>query len=111
MRHIIVIALLIFGLIGALRTTNPYMGEDLIIFTKFLNPEGRKISGVDFRIYSLDSEDLIVARSLDLRSGRNNRVVAFYDTSSLEPGEHVIRIVTNHKRFGRQVRHAVFVIG
>ena len=111
MKQIIVIVLLVFGLIGALRTTNPYMGEDLIIFTQFLNPEGRKISGVDFRMYSLDTEDLIVARTLDLRAGRNNRVVTFYDTGSLGPGEYVIRVTTNHKKFGRQVRHAIVFIG
>ena len=111
MKQIIVIALLVFGLIGALRTTSPYLGEDLIIFTKFLNPENKKISNVDFKIYSLDNDDLILARTMDLRKDKNNRVIAFYSTDSLEPGEHVLRITVNSKKFGRQIKHAIFYVG
>lgn len=111
MKHIFIAALLVFAVMANLRAANPSYGEDLIIFTKFVNNANSKISNANLKMYLYDNEDLILSRNFNILKNSETKFITLYGTSSLEPGEYIIRATANHKDIGQKTRHAVFVYG
>ena len=111
MKHTFIAALLIFAIMANLRATNPSPGEDLVIFTKFTNKADSKISNANLKIYLYGSEDLILSRNFNILRNSDSKFITLHDTSSLEPGEYILRATANHKDIKQKTRHTMFVYG
>lgn len=109
MKHTFIAVLLVFAVMANLRATNPSPGEDLMIFTKIANKADSKISNANLKLYLYDTEDLILSRNFNVLKNSDWKFINHYDTSSLEPGEYVLRATANHKDIKQKTRHTIFV--
>jgi len=111
MKHTLIAALLIFAIMANLRATSPSQGEDLIIFTSFINKADSKVSNANLKMYLYGNEDLILSRDFSILKNSNTKFITLYDTNLLEPGEYIIRATANHKDIKQNTRHTMFVYG
>lgn len=112
MRHQLFLALvLVFGLIGAIRTYSGASDEDPPYIHVNVKNEGTgKLEGLKARMFIYDLDVLLHANPFDLGKGDKDGKFIFLDDEDIAPGTYLARITVSNDNV-REVKHRYITIG
>jgi uncharacterized membrane protein len=108
---ILFVVLLVFGLIGAIRTSDPLNSDDLFFMHINVNNEGTKdLDDLSVRVLFYDLGIIFQTNSFDLDDRDTAGKLIFWDVpNNVEPGDYLVRITVSNDDV-REVRHRIVTI-
>ena len=110
MRHQMFLALvLIFSLIGSIRTYSDSKDDMSFLHVNVKNEGASKIEGLKVRIFIYDLDALLQTNPFDLDNGDSTGKLIFWDAPYVAPGTYLVRITVSNDDF-REVKHRFVTI-
>ena len=109
MKQLFIALLISFAVFANIRVPDISSGENLLIYTRFVNDAGNKVSDASLRFYIYPSDEFVLAKNFDINRKSDTQFAALYD-SSLKPGEYLLKATANHKDFKKKTRFALFTV-
>ena len=108
---ILFVVFLVFGLIGAIRISDPVGSDDLFFMHVNVNNDGTKdLDGLSVRVLIYDLGIMLRTNSFDLNDGDTDGKFLFWDVpSSVAPGDYLVRITVSNDDV-REVRHRYITV-
>ena len=108
---ILFVVFLVFGLIGAIRISDPVGSDDLFFMHVNVNNEDEDdLDDLSVRVLFYDLGIILQTNSFDLDDGDSTGKLIFWDAPSyIEPGNYLIRISVSNDD-AREVRHRIVTI-
>ncbi len=105
------VVFLVFGLIGAVRISDPVGSDDLFFMHINVNNDGTEdLDDLSVRVLFYDLGIILQTNSFDLDDGDSTGKLIFWDAPSyIEAGNYLIRITASNDDV-REVRHRVVTI-
>lgn len=108
---ILFVVFLVFGLIGAIRISDPVGSDDLFFMHVNVNNEGdNDLDDLSVKVLFYDLGIILQTNSFDLDDGDSTGKLIFWDAPSyIEPGNYLVRITVSNDDV-REVRHRIVTI-
>ena len=108
---ILFVVFLVFGLIGAIRISDPVGSDDLFFMHVNVNNEGdNDLDDLSVKVLFYDLGLILQTNSFDLDDGDSTGKLIFWDAPSyIEPGDYLVRITVSNDDV-REVRHRIVTI-
>ncbi len=101
---------LVFGLIGAIRTSDPLNTDDLFFIHVNVKNEGAKdLDDLKVKVLFYDLGLLFQTNPFNLDDGDATGKIIFWDTSDVAPGNYFVRITVSNDDV-REVKHRIITI-
>lgn len=112
MRHHLFLAMvLVFGLIGSIRSysPDPYDGMPFV-HVNVKNEFGKNMEDLKVRVFLYDLGAVLQTSSFDLGKGDKDGKFVFLEGSGLKPGTYLARITASNDQ-AREVKHRYVTVG
>ena len=102
--------ILAFGLIGAIRISDPLTTDDLYFMHVNVNNEGNHdLEGLTVKVYFYDLGIIMQTNPFDLDDGDTTGKLIFWDAGYVKPGNYLARITVSNDDV-REVKHRIVSI-
>ena len=107
---ILFVVFLVFGLIGAIRSSDSLSSDDLFFMHVNVNNEGEDdLDGLSVRVLFYDLGIVLQTNPFDLDDGDSTGKFIFWDSPDVPSGEYLVRISISNDDV-REVKHRIVTI-
>ena len=109
--QMIFVVVLVFGLIGAIRISDPLATDDLFFMHVNVNNQGQSdLEKLTVKVHFYDLGITLQSSPFDLDDGDSTGKLIFWDAGYVEPGDYLVRITVSNDDV-REVKHRIVSIG
>lgn len=103
--------LIVFGLIGSIRISDPMSTDDLYFMHVNVNNEGASdLDDLKVKVLFYDLGLIFQTNPFDLDDGDSTGKLIFWDSSDVAPGDYLVRVSVSNDDV-REIKHRFVTIG